>query len=218
MGEIDDIFSTKKSPAAATSSAPTPSLKSKGKRKAQDDLAVIAQAISDKKKKKKKEKRDGEGAASETNANPVKKSKKSAPQTILDPSAEIEAAPTKSASIPAARKKKGKSAAAAAAATAPPDDLDDFTNSKGSGRARTEEGYAIYSEAELKLGNAGGDTPLCPFDCDCCESAAALRERQSIRAEQVVDHIMQASERDRAGHQSLKSIAVKRATHDMIFR
>jgi hypothetical protein len=37
------------------------------------------------------------------------------------------------------------------------------------GRKRTEEGYTIYREEELGLGsNKGGDTPLCPFDCDCC--------------------------------------------------
>jgi hypothetical protein len=35
-------------------------------------------------------------------------------------------------------------------------------------RNRTEEGYAIYTEDELKMGDKGGDTDLCPFDCDCC--------------------------------------------------
>jgi hypothetical protein len=34
-------------------------------------------------------------------------------------------------------------------------------------RKRTEEGYAIYHEDELKM-NKGGDTDLCPFDCTCC--------------------------------------------------
>jgi hypothetical protein len=39
----------------------------------------------------------------------------------------------------------------------------------GKPRKRTEEGYAIYGEDELGLGcSKGGDTPLCPFDCDCC--------------------------------------------------
>lgn len=33
---------------------------------------------------------------------------------------------------------------------------------------RTEEGYAIYDEEELGLAKYGGNTPLCPFDCDCC--------------------------------------------------
>jgi hypothetical protein len=50
---------------------------------------------------------------------------------------------------------------------------------------RTEEGYAIYKEDELGINNEGGgqlaqlsfaltngrlaDTPLCPFDCNCCK-------------------------------------------------
>jgi hypothetical protein len=39
----------------------------------------------------------------------------------------------------------------------------------GKARKRTEEGYAVYSEEELGLGKkGGGDTPQCPFDCDCC--------------------------------------------------
>lgn len=33
---------------------------------------------------------------------------------------------------------------------------------------RTEEGYAIYNEEELGFNKKGGDTDLCPFDCDCC--------------------------------------------------
>lgn len=35
-------------------------------------------------------------------------------------------------------------------------------------RRRTEEGYAVYSEEELGLLKKGGNTDLCPFDCDCC--------------------------------------------------
>lgn len=33
---------------------------------------------------------------------------------------------------------------------------------------RTADGFAIYSEAELRLEKHGGDTGLCPFDCECC--------------------------------------------------
>lgn len=32
---------------------------------------------------------------------------------------------------------------------------------------RTFEGLTLYQEDELRIGQ-GGDTPLCPFDCDCC--------------------------------------------------
>lgn len=34
-------------------------------------------------------------------------------------------------------------------------------------RKRTEEGFLIYNQEELNIGK-GGDTELCPFDCDCC--------------------------------------------------
>eukprot|EP00887_Chlorella_sp_A99_P002217 scaffold21.g2217.t1 len=46
------------------------------------------------------------------------------------------------------------------------DDL--FGTEAARGRKRTEEGFAIYSEEELGFGKKGGDTPLCPFDCQCC--------------------------------------------------
>ncbi|EPX72183.1 uncharacterized protein SOCG_04876 [Schizosaccharomyces octosporus yFS286] len=46
------------------------------------------------------------------------------------------------------------------------DDL--FLDPKGSsGRKRTEEGFLVYDLDELQMGR-GGDTPQCPFDCDCC--------------------------------------------------
>ncbi|PFH54612.1 hypothetical protein AMATHDRAFT_134132 [Amanita thiersii Skay4041] len=45
-----------------------------------------------------------------------------------------------------------------------------FKDSRGTGpRRRTEEGWLIYKEDELGIHDDGGDTPLCPFDCNCCE-------------------------------------------------
>ena len=56
---------------------------------------------------------------------------------------------------------------------------------------KTEEGWVVYKEAELGLNNEGGgkwlsfrifmlftvlfelDTPLCPFDCNCCKSLSS---------------------------------------------
>ncbi|GBG66828.1 hypothetical protein CBR_g70706 [Chara braunii] len=36
-------------------------------------------------------------------------------------------------------------------------------------RKRTEEGYRVYTEDELRVSRKqAGGTPLCPFDCDCC--------------------------------------------------
>lgn len=34
-------------------------------------------------------------------------------------------------------------------------------------RKTTEDGFKIYTMEELGIGK-GGDTELCPFDCDCC--------------------------------------------------
>ena len=36
-----------------------------------------------------------------------------------------------------------------------------------SGRKMTGDGYKVYSLDELGVGK-GGDTDLCPFDCECC--------------------------------------------------
>ncbi|GAA5870771.1 hypothetical protein JCM8547_001704 [Rhodosporidiobolus lusitaniae] len=41
-----------------------------------------------------------------------------------------------------------------------------FMDSRGT-RRKTEDGLPIYDTTELKIG-LGGDTELCPFDCDCC--------------------------------------------------
>ena len=47
-------------------------------------------------------------------------------------------------------------------------DDDGFFDCRGTGpRKKTEEGFNIYHEDELKIG-LGGDTPECPFDCTCC--------------------------------------------------
>ena len=36
-------------------------------------------------------------------------------------------------------------------------------------RKRTADGFTIYTEEELGISKAdAGNTPLCPFDCDCC--------------------------------------------------
>ena len=45
---------------------------------------------------------------------------------------------------------------------------DIFGKEEDKSRKRTEEGYRIYTEEELGLNKKGGDTDLCPFDCDCC--------------------------------------------------
>ena len=60
----------------------------------------------------------------------------------------------------ASKSKKGK------AVSGSKDDL--FGKEEDKSRKRTEEGYRIFTEEELGLNKKGGDTDLCPFDCDCC--------------------------------------------------
>lgn len=37
------------------------------------------------------------------------------------------------------------------------------------GRKQTDEGFKVYTEDELKIGDTvGGQSKDCPFDCDCC--------------------------------------------------
>ncbi|KAL9716104.1 hypothetical protein Ac2012v2_000549 [Leucoagaricus gongylophorus] len=44
-----------------------------------------------------------------------------------------------------------------------------FRDSRGTHpRRKTEEGWNVYKEDELGITAHGGDTPLCPFDCQCC--------------------------------------------------
>ncbi|KAG9098744.1 hypothetical protein FRC06_006021 [Ceratobasidium sp. 370] len=144
MGEIDDIFAGK--------------AKSKGKAKDVEDPAPNAPLPSKKKKRKSKRVEAGEPPAAPVIA-PVAGTKRKLPETVVDPSLEAEPKVKKS--------KEGKKAKVAVRAENSDDER--FRDSRGTGpRRRTEEGYAIYKEDELGIGMEGGDTPLCPFDCDCC--------------------------------------------------
>lgn len=44
----------------------------------------------------------------------------------------------------------------------------DKTSGAQSIRRITDDGYKIYTMEELGLNDVGGDTDLCPFDCQCC--------------------------------------------------
>lgn len=47
------------------------------------------------------------------------------------------------------------------------DELKEADQKSGKQRRVTEDGFKIYTLEELGVGK-GGDTDLCPFDCDCC--------------------------------------------------
>ncbi|KAG8746835.1 hypothetical protein FRC10_003357 [Ceratobasidium sp. 414] len=145
MGEIDDIFAGK--------------VKSKGKAKEVEDPVPKA-PLPSKKKKKKSKKVEAEEPPAAPAVVPVVGTKRKLPETVVDPSLAAEPKAKKS--------KEGRKAKATTGAENSDDER--FRDSRGTGpRRRTEEGYAIYKEDELGIGTEGGDTPLCPFDCDCCE-------------------------------------------------
>ncbi|KXN89888.1 hypothetical protein AN958_04892 [Leucoagaricus sp. SymC.cos] len=141
MSEIDDIFT------------------SKGKAKAVPSLDPSL-PVSKKKKKDKKKK----PTADVTPAALPPAIKRPLPETVVDPS-----------SVPAPKKRHRVDNDLPARAKRPKTkknskEEEQFKDSRGTGpRRKTEEGWSIYKEAELGLTAEGGDTPLCPFDCDCCE-------------------------------------------------
>ncbi|KAI0322686.1 hypothetical protein OF83DRAFT_1048782 [Amylostereum chailletii] len=158
FSEIDDIFASKDK---AKPSSPVPS-----------SSAVFAAPPAKKKKKQKKRKRDladSEAGPSTHRHDETPPQARPVPETVVDPSVQI-VAPSKrpridkGASVLTAKKKPVKT---------DKDDEARFKDSRGSGpRRKTEDGFSIYKEDELGIQDEGGDTPLCPFDCDCCASAA----------------------------------------------
>ncbi|KAG2495843.1 hypothetical protein HYH03_006082 [Edaphochlamys debaryana] len=117
------------------------------------------------------EKAKGKGKEPEKGAKPAG-GKKSEIDDIF--SAGKKAAEKKSAEKRAAEEAAEKADAAAEAPAAKRSKVegskdDIFGEAVAKGRKRTEEGFAIYTEDELGLGSSkGGDTDLCPFDCECC--------------------------------------------------
>ncbi|KAJ7932600.1 hypothetical protein B0H13DRAFT_1956137 [Mycena leptocephala] len=113
-------------------------------------VASTSAIVPPKKKQKTKEK------APEKSASVPSSKKRPAPETIIDPSTRA----------PLQKKSKVDKPSIA---TTDKEDTERFKDSRGSGpRRKTEEGWSIYKEDELGITNDGGDTPLCPFDCDCC--------------------------------------------------
>lgn len=45
---------------------------------------------------------------------------------------------------------------------------DDLFGLQEAERKQTEEGWKVYTEEELMMNKKGGNTDLCPFDCECC--------------------------------------------------
>ncbi|KAF8740551.1 hypothetical protein AX14_008164 [Amanita brunnescens Koide BX004] len=137
MSEIDKIFAAKRI------ADPQPS---------------IAPSKSKKKRKHKSTRPQSDAPGSDP---PSDRKKRPEPETVVDPSSDINPKRQKLDRTNVPPKSKSK--------RSDKDDEKTFKDSRGSAARRTtEEGWLIYKEDELGIREDGGDTPLCPFDCDCC--------------------------------------------------
>lgn len=149
MSEIDDIFASKgKSKTVPSPSTSVSLLKAKKKAK----KARLASA------------HDDPPDASSSTITPASK-KRPPPETVVDTSANVP-------SLKRQKKETGPGKGRVRQSTKPKSSESDgglFKDSRGSGARRTtDEGWSIYKEDELGIRDDGGDTLLCPFDCDCC--------------------------------------------------
>jgi len=149
VSDIDHIFASSKGKGKLTqiSSLPSSALPEKPKKKVED------------KQKRKREEAPNDGE-------PVSK-KRTTPETVSDTSTRLPKA--KRARVEKSSVGNERSSTSRKDSVKDKDDDQRFKDSRGSGpRRKTEEGWSIYKEDELGIGDEGGDTPLCPFDCDCC--------------------------------------------------
>ncbi|PBL00748.1 DUF1764-domain-containing protein [Armillaria gallica] len=142
ISEIDDIFAAKAKPSLPATSSSSSSTMKKSKKRRRDHTT------------------------DSTNDNHEPPPKKRVPETIVDSSSFIVSAPKR------IKQTKGSDRSKIKPTKSKKDSKDTeerFKDSRGSGpRRKTEEGWSVYKEDELGMTNEGGDTPLCPFDCDCC--------------------------------------------------
>ncbi|KIM25524.1 hypothetical protein M408DRAFT_331089 [Serendipita vermifera MAFF 305830] len=147
--EIDDIFAGKSTAKKVQTNDSKVEVPTKKKKKSKKPIETeSAPEVPSKKKNKTKD------APKEETAPISKKRKRTPPQEVVDSSLPVKRRKSEQTSTASSKKKS---------------DIQKFKDSRGSsGRKRTEEGFVIYTEEELGLNKEGGDTPLCPFDCECC--------------------------------------------------
>ncbi|KAI0815153.1 hypothetical protein BC629DRAFT_1588829 [Irpex lacteus] len=156
LNEIDDIFASKGkvNPSQPSSSSKTPENRDKVTKKSS----------------KKKRKREAAQEVKDTNdaEEHERPAKRKVPETVVDPSISL-SAPVKQKKSAAPEKREG--AVKKPKKKGDKEDEERFKDSRGTGpRRKTEEGFLIFKEDELGISGEGGDTPLCPFDCQCCKS------------------------------------------------
>ncbi|KAF8642382.1 hypothetical protein AX16_009650 [Volvariella volvacea WC 439] len=157
MSEIDDIFAAKgKSPKPSVSSSLSPVKSQKnGRKKKRNASPTTKPALAAK-----------SASPAPPGADQKSSAKRPAPVTVVDTSL-----PSKKVKLdrPKAGEKPRSVKSPRPKSEGSNDDNAKFADSRGSGpRRKTEEGWNIYKEDELGISMQGGDTPLCPFDCDCC--------------------------------------------------
>jgi len=180
--EIDDIFASK-------GTATTANASSSAKPSTAPTASDTVPSGSKKKIKRKRDGADADGNAATkgdpsangelagsthraTNNNSSGKiTAKKQPITIVDTSALADKplyVPPPAAAAPSKTKKRKVASGEPTKAEKDEDADEAFRDSRGtSGRRTTEDGLNIYDINELNIGK-GGDTPLCPFDCECC--------------------------------------------------
>ncbi|GAA6024599.1 hypothetical protein JCM10207_001017 [Rhodosporidiobolus poonsookiae] len=155
--EIDDIFlnPSKKSkpPADAPSATAGPAADADGAKKAKKGKKGKAAAAG--------EGKDEVAATTKTGEDEASQPKKRVPVEVVDTSKTIEAYKPQEAPVV-----KALGANATEVEKKAAEEEERFMDSRGT-RRRTDDGLPIYDTAELKIG-LGGNTELCPFDCDCC--------------------------------------------------
>jgi len=147
MSEIDDIFASKGKP-FSLNPQPSTSTSQTSKKKNKNKNIINTTAL------------DQTNSSKSTSTG----KKRPPPETIVDSSSKITSKRFK-LDKPAKPNPKMKASRTHKEA----EDEATFKDSRGTlPRRTTEEGWLIYKEDELGIGEDGGDTPLCPFDCDCC--------------------------------------------------
>jgi len=191
VNEIDEIFASKPSGSGMrTASSTTPNGSGKTKPSYASSLTGSANLTSSSKKKEKRQRKAVE--ASKTSASvsvkPVDEEEEEWGGIVLDDDSNtvltsvpkpakglsvvevVDVSKPTRVDLPKPPKSKGKLAPTSLKRSAR-DDEDDtlFKDSRGTGpRRKTEEGYRVFKEDELGINDTGGDTPDCPFDCNCC--------------------------------------------------
>jgi len=167
VSEIDDIFSGKSKPTMYSNE--TTSKKRKAPEEGQPSSSKTTLDAS-KKKKDAAQNPPNEKAEGSPITSTQKESKKArVVETVLDTSSKLTGKLVNVDGTNEEAKAKRSKNKTKSLVNNDKDDLKRFQDSRGSGpRLRTEEGFLIYKEEELGITSSGGDTPLCPFDCECC--------------------------------------------------